>query len=528
MAAIVSGCGLVGFPAELVESCATEEVTRSLGVTLFPCELPDIVSATMPCDVVAFFVTNDTYSEVLNSIRHFLVDGVSDRQIQFMLVSPPGFTQELEDAWILGMHSFVPVSDRLDNLYYALNRFARNRREIDTMERQLKEASDIALLSMSASSQLGEIVRFMERSYQCEDYEQLGHLLKETLNTMGVASCGVIRLGTEKVYFGDPDKRAYLERLIQEQQDRGRFVDVENRTTLNFDNVSVMARNLPEPGSEPYGRMKDVLFSLVEGADARVKAIASTRAAAVLDRSKLSFLSVMSHELRTPMNSIIGFAGRLKTKKPGDVITERDMSALEFLSSNAQRLMTMIDNVFELTRIDSDADRARQRLLVSEVVTGTIKKHEAAAFAKQLQFNVNWQDPGMVAEIDPRRLQQIMGQLLDNAIKFTTAGQITVDIGSCYLQGRGEWMQISIRDTGQGIPEARLSELFKPFGQVDDYMSRSSEGVHLGLALVHKFVTDLNGDVFVQSIEGEGTQVTVRMPQFVTPQSVDAAEVALF
>lgn len=528
MGAIVTCCGLVGFPAGLVETCATEEVTRSLGVTLVPCLLSEVASATAQCDVVAFFVNNENYAEVLDGVRRFLVDAPRDRQNQFMLVSSPGFNQELEDAWILGMYSYVPIADSLDSLYYALNRFARTRHELDTMERQLKEASDIALLSMSASSQLGEIVRFMERSYHCEDYEQLGHLLKETLNTMGVASCGVIQLGTESVYFGDPDKRAYLERLLQEQRTRGRFVDVENRTTLNFESVSVMARNLPEPGSEPYGRMKDVLFSLVEGADARVKAIASTRAAAVLDRSKLNFLSVMSHELRTPMNSIIGFAGRLKTKKAGDVITDRDLSALDFLATNAQRLMAMIDNVFELTRIDSDADRARQRLLITEVITGTLKKHEAAAQAKQLQFEVIWQDPSLVAETDPRRLQQIMSQLLDNAVKFTSAGQITVEVGSTYLKNRGQWLQIVIADTGQGIAEARQAELFRAFGQVDEYMSRGTEGVHLGLALVHKFVTDLNGEIAVQSGEGKGTKITIRMPQFVSAQAEEAVDVELF
>lgn len=524
----VSGCGLVGFPAELVHSCATEEVARSLGVSLLPCTLQEVVSHNVHCDVVAFYVTDTNYAQVLETVREFVVEAVGDSHVQFMLVSPLGFAQDLAEAWHLGMHSYVPVADRLDNLYYALNRFARARHELDTMERQIKEASDIALLSMSASSQLGDIVRFMEKSYQCEDYEQLGNLLKETLSTLGVSSCGVIRSGKDSVFFGDPEKRTYLERLIQEQQERGRFVDVENRTTLNFDNVSVMARNLPEPGSEPYGRMKDVLFSLVEGADARIKAIASTRAAAVMDRSKLNFLSVMSHELRTPMNSILGFAGRLRSKKVGDPVAERDLAALDYLSTNASRLMSMIDNIFELTRIESDAGRARQRLLVSEVITGVLKKQEAAATAKQLAFSVHWQDAGIIAEVDPRRLQQIVSQLVGNAVKFTRIGQVTVEVSSVCHPKKSELLQIKIQDTGAGIAPAQLDELFKPFGQVDDYMSRSSEGVHLGLALVNKFVTDLDGDIVVQSTQGKGTRVLVSFPQFVNDATKDKNDIELF
>lgn len=528
MKAKASGCGLVGFPVELVQSCATEEVARSLGVSLLPCTLQDITSHNVQCDVVAFYVTNDSYVDVLNTLRDFVVTGMGESHAQFMLVSPLNFSQDLAEAWNLGMHSFVPVSDHLDNLYYALNRFARARHEIQTLERQLKEASDIALLSMSASSQLGDIVRFMERSYQCEDYEQLGNLLKETLAIMGVASCGVIRCGNERFFFGEGEKRLFYERLLSDQHTRGRVVDVENRTTLNFPNVSVMARNLPEPGSEAHGRMKDVLFSLVEGADARIKAIASTRAAAVMDRSKLNFLSVMSHELRTPMNAILGFTGRLKTKKVGDILTERDKGALDFLSSNAQRLMSMIESVFDLTRIDANAERAYQRLLVSEVITGILKKYEANALAKQIRFSVNWQDPLINAELDPRRLQQIVAQLLDNAVKFTESGEITVEISSCYQPKQVECLQLAIQDTGKGIASSQRDELFKPFGQIDDFMSRGTQGAHLGFALVNKFVGDMNGEVEITSTEGEGTRVTVRIPQFVTPQSKDVANVELF
>lgn len=528
MNANVSRCGLIGFPPELVQSCATEEVARSLGIALAPCTIEEIVSHHALCDVVAFYVTNETYHDVLEQVRSFVLDMVGAGEIQFLLVSPLLFSLDLEEAWNLGMYSFVPVSDQLDNLYCSLNRYARTRRELDTMDRQLKEASDIAMLSMSASSQLGEIVRFMERSYHCEDYEQLGNLLKETLATMGVASCGVIRCGTENIFFGDPEKQSYLERLLKEQRERGRFVDIENRTTLNFDNLSVMARNLPEPGSEPYGRMKDVLFSLVEGADARIKAIATTRAAAVLDRSKLNFLSVMSHELRTPMNSILGFAGRLKNKKAGDTLTDRDMSALDYLTTNAQRLMNMIENVFELSRIDSDAERARQRLLLTEVITGVVKKHETVALAKQLLFDVQWQDRNVSAEIDPRRLQQIVGQLLDNAIKFTSVGKVGLTISTIYRHDHGQWLQLEVEDTGVGISSVQLNELFKPFGQVDDYMSRGTGGVHLGLALVQKFVNDLNGEIDIHSVEGRGTRVIVRFPQYVTAQAQETVDVELF
>lgn len=528
MSAKISICGLVGFPTVLVENFSTEEIARSLGVNLISCELNELLFMEARCDMLVFYVSDDTYALTLKTLREFIAQRGREHQLQFIVVTPPAFMQDLADAWDLGMYAYVPVSDQVDNLYYALNRFARSRRELESMEQQLKEASDIALLSMSASSQLGEIVRFMERSYQCEDYEQLGSLLSETLGTMGVSSCGVINSADGQFFFGDPEKQIFLERLIKEQQSRGRFVDVENRTTVNFEHVSVMARDLPEPGSEPYGRMKDVLFSLVEGADARIKAIASARTAAVMDRSKLNFLSVMSHELRTPMNSILGFAGRLRMKKAGDVLTERDTGALDFLQNNAQRLMSMIDNVFELTRMDSDAERARRRLLVSDVITGVIKKYEDLARAKKLQFELHWLEEGLNAELDPRRLQQIVQQLLDNAVKYTEHGKITVELCSVYRQGHGSWLQLTVADTGIGISESYQRDLFKAFGQVDDFMSRGSEGVHLGLALVNKFVNDQKGEIDVESTEGVGTTIRIRLPQFMSSSAQAQTDVELF
>lgn len=221
---------------------------------------------------------------------------------------------------------------------------------------------------------------------------------------MGLASCGVIRLSNESHYFGDAARRPYLERLLLAQRGHGRFVDVENRTILNFDCVSVMARNLPEPGSEPYGRLKDVLFSLVEGVDVRLKAIAATRAATMMKKEKLDFLAVMSHELRTPMNSLLGFSARLKSRKVGDTLSARDVAGLEFMAGSAERLLDMLDKMYELSRMDVDATRARQRLLVSDVLAGPVKKYQALASAKQLNFCLHAFDSTMVAEFDPRRL----------------------------------------------------------------------------------------------------------------------------
>jgi len=208
----------------------------------------------------------------------------------------------------------------------------------------------------------------------CDTAVQLVNLLTETLDTMGLASCGVIQIGDEAQYFGDSDKRPYLERLLKEQRGRGRFVDVENRTTLNFECVSVMA-----------------------------------------------------HELHTPMNSLLGFSQRLKSRKIGDTFSARDVSGLEFIANSAERLMDMLDKMYELSRLDVDVDveRARQRLLVSDVLAVPVKKYQALALAKQLEFCMHTTDTSLIAEVDPRRLARVISELLDNAVKFTAEGKLS-------------------------------------------------------------------------------------------------------
>lgn len=520
-------CGMVKFPPSLIAICDTEEVARSMGVRLQPCSTHDIVHHRIACQLLAVYVTEETLDQAIEELQLFL-DSVHTGRIDILLVCPLSFSRDLLDAWMLGVHSVVPVSDRLDNLYCAVSRIAALRREMESMSSQLKEASDIALLSMSASSQLGEVVRFMEKSYQCDTAEQLVNLLTETLDTMGLASCGVIQIGHEAQYFGDADKRPYLERLLKEQRGRGRFVDVENRTTLNFECVSVMARNLPEPGSEPYGRMKDVLFSLVEGVDVRVKAIAATRAAMMMEKAKIDFLSVMSHELRTPMNSLLGFSQRLKSKKIGDTFSSRDVSGLEFIANSAERLMDMLDKMYELSRLDVDAERARQRLLVSDVLAGPVKKYQALASAKQLEFCLHTTDTSLIAEVDPRRLTRVISELLDNAVKFTVEGKIELFVEVAWQADQREWLELRVKDTGPGIAPARLQQLFAPLGNVDEFMSRGSSGAQLGLALSNKMVNDVNGVLEVSSEVGKGTTMTVRLPRFVAVPEEASTGVDLF
>ena len=179
-------------------------------------------------------------------------------------------------------------------------------------------------------------------------------------------------------------------------------------------------------------------------------------------------------------------------------------------TTNAQRLMNMIENVLN-SRIDSDAERARQRLLLTGSYYRCGQKHETVALAKQLLFDVQWQDRNVSAEIDPRRLQQIVGQLLDNAIKFTSVGKGGLTISTIYRHDHGQWLQLEVEDTGVGISSVQLNELFKPLGKPMT-TCRGAMGSTSWSGISAKFVNDLNGEIDIHSVEGRGTRVSCAFP----------------
>ena len=125
-------CGMVKFPPSLVAMCDTEEVARSMGVRLQPCSMHDFVQHRFACQLLAVYVTEETLDQAIEELRLFL-DSAQTGRIDILLVCPLSFSRDLLDAWMLGVHSVVPVSDRLENLYCAVSRIAALRREMESM-----------------------------------------------------------------------------------------------------------------------------------------------------------------------------------------------------------------------------------------------------------------------------------------------------------------------------------------------------------------------------------------------------------
>ena len=237
-------------------------------------------------------------------------------------------------------------------------------------------------------------------------------------------------------------------------------------------------------------------------------------AAESADRIKSAFLATMSHELRTPLNSIIGFTGILLQGLAGPLNPEQQKQ-LGMVSDSARHLLALINDVLDISKIEAGQlevycepfDLQRSIEKVTRIVKPMGEK-------KGLSLRMEVQPEIRSLESDQRRVEQILLNLLNNAVKFTDRGGVTLTAGikpgvSDEVNSR---VQIAIADTGIGIRPEDQSLLFKPFRQIDSGLSRQHEGTGLGLTICRRLAGLLGGEITMTSEWGKGSVFTVVLP----------------
>ncbi len=246
--------------------------------------------------------------------------------------------------------------------------------------------------------------------------------------------------------------------------------------------------------------------AMKEAQEARAREHLLRDAAEVANRAKDEFLATVSHELRTPLNSILGWTQILRRKKPPEEL-DRPLSIIE-RSTRAQ--VKLIEDILDVSRIISG------KLVlnvgptnVGDVVAAAAETVTPAADAKGIRISMAIEDPSMLVTADADRLQQIVWNLLTNAVKFTPVGGHV----SVATKREGTSMVISVIDDGEGIRSEALAAIFEPFRQVDASTTRRHGGLGLGLAIVKQLVVAHGGTVEATSEgQGKGTAFVVRIP----------------
>jgi len=224
-------------------------------------------------------------------------------------------------------------------------------------------------------------------------------------------------------------------------------------------------------------------------------------AAESADRLKSAFLATMSHELRTPLNSIIGFTG----------IVLQGLQ-LGMVQGSARHLLALINDVLDISKIAAGELRVScavfdLRALLERVVTALRPMAEMKRLTLQAQIDPEIGD----MTSDGRRVEQILLNLLNNAVKFTERGEVKL----CAKSEDG-LLRVAVSDTGVGIKSEDIAILFQPFRQIDTGLARNHEGTGLGLAISRRLAELLGGDIRVASEWGKGSVFTVTLPLAMT------------
>jgi signal transduction histidine kinase len=246
-------------------------------------------------------------------------------------------------------------------------------------------------------------------------------------------------------------------------------------------------------------RVSQLAAALIERDRVEIQLRQAKEAAEAADRAKSEFLAMMSHEVRTPLNGVLGFASLLESTS----LDDEQQNSVEIIRRSGESLLVIIDDILDFSKIE--AGRLR---LASEPFDLAACVREAISICSpspdknvRLEVRIDAAVPATIVG-DVNRVRQILINLIGNGVKFTHAGTVTLTVSQARQPGV---LQFDVTDSGIGIPEEKIDQLFKPFSQVDTSSTRRYGGTGLGLAICRNLVRLMGGEIGVTSRPGVGS-----------------------
>ncbi|HUN24071.1 MAG TPA: ATP-binding protein [Anaerolineales bacterium] len=333
-------------------------------------------------------------------------------------------------------------------------------------------------------------------------------------------------------------KKSFFELLTPESQplyhtylqDLERLGQIENKEFSLFAKdgrvfrVLINASIQKEPGGN-HLRFRNTMVDISQLKEAETALLASRDELSVANialekaaRLKDEFLASMSHELRTPLTGIIGLSEALQEGLYETLNAEQE-KAVKLIEESGEHLLELINDILDISKIEAgQLTMEVQTCKLDEICNASLQLIRGMTEQKQIQLSYTSNLPEVEISADPRRLKQILVNLLGNAVKFTPPqGKIGLAVTA---DPQSQQVQIAVWDTGIGISAENIAKLFKPFTQIDSSLARQYSGTGLGLSLVKKMLEMQGGSIQVESQVGVGSQFIASLPWYAPPQHI--------
>ncbi|TBW28674.1 HAMP domain-containing protein [Gramella sp. KN1008] len=300
--------------------------------------------------------------------------------------------------------------------------------------------------------------------------------------------------------------------------------------------LKIQSKELQMANDDLESKTKDLEMQKEDLQSSRVEVERKAKELELASKYKSEFLANMSHELRTPLNSLLILSKDLSDNRKGNLFKDQQKSA-SIIYEGGLSLLNLINDILDLSKVEAGKLQIHpEEVPIESIINNLQNQFEPLAKSKKLKFAIRTKSNAPENIItDGQRLEQIVKNLISNAIKFTEKGSVNVSIGKPdesvsfreITLSRSEVLEISVQDTGIGIPEAKRMMIFEAFQQAEGGISRQYGGTGLGLTISRELSRLLGGEIHIESAEGEGSVFKVYIPTDLTSAPITEKDDAI-